>query len=728
MKTGLYFFSTLALTLALIFALNLFLPVTSDTYGAGREEISQTPHNLSVSGPGTVKATSESRVCVFCHTPHSRPGADYQTPLWNRQLSTAYYSVYTSTALQAGSLGQPDGASKLCLSCHDGTIALGKVNNLWGKGQTIQLGGTGPGGTMPSGSGETTGFTRKLGTNLSNDHPVSFVYDTSLANADGELRLPPTLYVKKRKPGETATLPLDTAGKLQCTTCHNPHLTGVDKFLRWPLTQTLDSASEGPNSILCLQCHNKTGWIGSAHQASLSADEQYKTGNYLGKTGAVWKHACLNCHDTHTVQGAKHLLKEGTDGVGTPKSGGQPAQEETCYMCHTNSTQSVVSVISNRPADIKREFGKTYHMPITASEQGVTGETHSALDANLTESTSNLGSNRHIECSDCHNPHRTGTQRHQHTAPHSNTVTANSPLAGIWGVEPTFTGPTAFPSVGNPTATIQYQQTTSITREYQTCIKCHSSYAYGETLPQLKNFTGGGSYGKNEITKSTDQAKEFNPNNASFHPVIRATGRSLALRNITSGNPFRAPFTQAGTQTMYCSDCHGAETPAGTSTPATGTPWGPHGSNQAFVLKGQWDISASPPNSSWLCFKCHDQTTYASTAGGNADVTGFRGSVRMRGVQNLHRFHRSRLGNNYKCVTCHSAVPHGWNGNPSNPLYGTPNYAKALLVERDDPQPYRTSQTKLLVDSWANSGSWSFSNCRTAMRGGTLRGQTWSRC
>ncbi|VAW45953.1 Cytochrome c family protein, partial [hydrothermal vent metagenome] len=37
---------------------------------SGVEDIVNTKHNLSASGPGTLKATTESRVCVFCHTPH----------------------------------------------------------------------------------------------------------------------------------------------------------------------------------------------------------------------------------------------------------------------------------------------------------------------------------------------------------------------------------------------------------------------------------------------------------------------------------------------------------------------------------------------------------------------------------------------------------------------------------------------------------------------------------
>ena len=74
-------------------------------------------HNLSVSGPGPVRALSETQVCVFCHTPHN---ANPTAPLWNRQLSGQTYSPYASGSLQA-TVGQPNGYSRLCLSCHDGT-------------------------------------------------------------------------------------------------------------------------------------------------------------------------------------------------------------------------------------------------------------------------------------------------------------------------------------------------------------------------------------------------------------------------------------------------------------------------------------------------------------------------------------------------------------------------------------------------------------------------------
>ncbi|MEZ5936155.1 MAG: hypothetical protein R3F54_30485 [Alphaproteobacteria bacterium] len=141
-----------------------------------------------------MRATEEDEVRVFCHTPHAA-NQDAPGPLWNRALSTATYTPYSS--LDAIGLDQPGGSSKLCLSCHDGTIAVGSVNVLSGAETDlnpatadIDLLGTAPDGTIPEGAGSETGFTRDLGVDLSNDHPISFDYDDGLALADGELRPP----------------------------------------------------------------------------------------------------------------------------------------------------------------------------------------------------------------------------------------------------------------------------------------------------------------------------------------------------------------------------------------------------------------------------------------------------------------------------------------------------------------------------------------------------------
>jgi len=117
--------------------------------------VANSKHNLSATGTGPVTTSDDDQVCVFCHTPHGatiEPGA----PLWNRQLSTQTYTTYTSSSLDAetiaGQLQQPAGSSKLCLSCHDGSLAIGAVNVSGGQQNvTFSMSGTGAGGEMPAG-------------------------------------------------------------------------------------------------------------------------------------------------------------------------------------------------------------------------------------------------------------------------------------------------------------------------------------------------------------------------------------------------------------------------------------------------------------------------------------------------------------------------------------------------------------------------------------------------
>ncbi|MCU7855473.1 MAG: hypothetical protein KZQ79_07250, partial [Candidatus Thiodiazotropha sp. (ex Lucinoma borealis)] len=77
------------------------LMLIAGTIGAERlSDIRNTKHNLSITGPGPVRAFSESEVCVFCHTPHG--AADIPAaPLWNRTLSGATYTPYSSTSIDA---------------------------------------------------------------------------------------------------------------------------------------------------------------------------------------------------------------------------------------------------------------------------------------------------------------------------------------------------------------------------------------------------------------------------------------------------------------------------------------------------------------------------------------------------------------------------------------------------------------------------------------------------
>ncbi len=347
------------------------------------EDILNTKHNLSATLPTkplpsilpqafpqqrNVFTPETTEICVFCHTPHGanlKAAQEIRAPIWNRNLSTQRYTMYDQVWSKSfeGKLntGQPSGFSRLCLSCHDGTIALGSVINKPGSGGLNDVPFTMQPPTqvtMPVGSGIFTGDTRYLGTNLTNDHAISFVFDSTLAAIDGELVNPGPPPGKINDP--TPLAPLggyqasakraegNTPGifdSVQCTSCHNPHAVTYPKFLRAPiLNHASDPSNSGLNhptqQLICLFCHDKPGFptdtginkSTSTHNDSRAVHKEYPAGNPYDFDGehTVAEYACRNCHDPHAAQGAKRLHREGVDIFN-----GNDAIENTCYLCHS---------------------------------------------------------------------------------------------------------------------------------------------------------------------------------------------------------------------------------------------------------------------------------------------------------------------------------------------------------------------------------------------------------
>jgi len=600
-----------------------------------------------------------------------------------------------------------------------------------------------------------------------------------LSNADGELRNPATeAHIDIAQPSVRPPIPLEPtgiggAGQIQCGSCHDAHVidsgtSAGQKFLRLNRFQQSTPAQGGFNEsqdIICLGCHEKEGWWSSAHATSTVANETYLPAAAAERDFPsnlpVWQAACLNCHDTHTVTGSRRLLREGTDSATTPKSGGNSAIEETCYQCHNS-----VPIVTNASGDIRNiesEFALNRRMPIDSSDQQLANEVHDIQDMNFVESRTVLGRtnllNRHVECTDCHNPHRAmknalfngsgsnaeGT--HLHASGHTNL--ASGALRGSWGVEPNY-GATAFLSL--PTS-YQVKQGDGgdgastavtaghVTREYQVCLKCHSDYGYLDNgvypignRPDLEDSAGGTPSGTNNMSQYTNQAMEFQApiadrgepggNHRSWHPVIESTGRTAGIRNMSSStNLFLAPWNGAsiGSQTMYCSDCHGSNTANGTVVPGGNSPWGPHGSNNDFILKGSWDQATGGNNNSGLCFRCHNYTNYTTDQNegeGNQFASGFGGND----DSNLHALHAKRVSN-LRCSWCHVAVPHGWknkallvNLNDVGPEAGLAPGTEVDITSDSqtyDQGPYYMN-AKLKILNFRTSGTWREQDCGSA--------------
>lgn len=177
-----------------------------------QSSIVDTPHNLSVTGKGEIRSMTETRVCIFCHSSHN---ASHEGPLWNHETTPSQFQTYNRSSMVSRPEA-PNGATKLCLSCHDGTIAVGAVRSM---GRTLPMTNVGPSGEIPSGRRSN------LGTDLSGTHPVSIRFKQSTALTKSGLRWPPT------DPEERVGT--DADGYVQCTACHDPHGSRSTKYPFW---------------------------------------------------------------------------------------------------------------------------------------------------------------------------------------------------------------------------------------------------------------------------------------------------------------------------------------------------------------------------------------------------------------------------------------------------------------------------------------------------------------
>lgn len=243
--------------------------------GTAANGIAGTRHNMG--GLGRVITTNNtSEICVFCHTPHHTNTANNLKPLWNRGSQapaafTAYGTTIAGTAVANTDIGS---TSLACLSCHDGVTTFDNLVNAPGKAG-VTAGGADRGWSfsMPtptfglpspvihnfttsvlscgachnSAADQGANVTRLLvGSDLSNDHPVSIAYisgtaglrttDTVISsiNLTSDLassaatafsaNLLQNRWAVKGFISDTATIAdLLRNGKVECSSCHDPH-------------------------------------------------------------------------------------------------------------------------------------------------------------------------------------------------------------------------------------------------------------------------------------------------------------------------------------------------------------------------------------------------------------------------------------------------------------------------------------------------------------------------
>jgi len=205
----------------------LALLVASGVSAADRKtSIRDTKHNLSTSGKGEIKSLTESRVCIFCHSSHN---SSKDGPLWNHQTTVPGIFKTYSRSTMIGKPEQPNGATKLCLSCHDGTIAVGAIRGLVNPVPMTGVNGT---GEIPDGKKSN------LGIDLTGTHPVSIRFEQNTAMANSHLKWPPLDPEK--------SVGTDADGYVQCTACHDPHGSKSDRYPLW---------KKATFSEVCVVCH-----------------------------------------------------------------------------------------------------------------------------------------------------------------------------------------------------------------------------------------------------------------------------------------------------------------------------------------------------------------------------------------------------------------------------------------------------------------------------------------
>ncbi|HDR46924.1 MAG TPA: hypothetical protein ENN94_04405 [Geoalkalibacter subterraneus] len=236
----------------------------------GPQGVGKTAHNLSTQDGGTLDfyvSDNEDEICIFCHTPH---GGSLDGPLWNRSSPSnstfTHYSTTTLDSISAGASRLLSDESLICMSCHDGAMAINHILNPSNRtGTQPTIGGSNDVQivTIPGVIGGVIGKSladESSSTDLTDDHPISFKYDDVLG-----------YYASAGKGSQLhdVTTAIGSGvrfyganNRVECGSCHDPHV-NYDSGIPDGNDPTADEAyrpfliTPNDGSKLCLACHNK---------------------------------------------------------------------------------------------------------------------------------------------------------------------------------------------------------------------------------------------------------------------------------------------------------------------------------------------------------------------------------------------------------------------------------------------------------------------------------------
>jgi predicted CXXCH cytochrome family protein len=569
---------------------------------AGRCALAQ--FSGDVLGQHQFTAGSGSRVtgpagpaCLYCHAPHS--GHASGTALWNQQLATTVYVPYASSTYHQKGNTQLTLASQssMCLSCHDGTVAVG---------QTIAYGPMIMSGTMNG--------TDLIGAvDAGNQHPLQPQHPFSL-----QLPLQDSLdLLATVVQGKTADPAVNLIkGSVECTSCHDPHVQNKDQV------STTFLVRDNSKGQMCMACHDPTRtvtgqagagqwqknpltlWANSAHAQSTSTVAANAS---VGSYATVGQNACLSCHMPHNAPGPARLTRS--------------PNELDCVTCHSGGA-NVSPAAPNVFAEYTKAGNVGHPFP-----QGT--NTHDAAEDLIGQDVV-LNNNRHATCVDCHSPH------------------SSLPAGSFSGLLP----PSIRPSQ-NGVAGVSADGTTIVNpavNQYENCLRCH-----GNSSGKAANPVFG--YLPLRAVAPADYLNlilQFAASATSAHPVMSPASGSTPVDPTLLSNMWNLTGTaqgrSMGTQ-IFCTDCHNNDD---SRESGGNSPNGPHGSKYSHILERQYVFNQAPapglpipaqylyqnpdlsPTGTYaLCAKCHD----------------------LSKLDQGWSHHLSHVNSGFSCSVCHT--PHG---------------------------------------------------------------------